>query len=58
MENVNDIQSNGENDTIRDEIINLKECENEDDIWNENNKMYCPDFTDGDFFYGNYYNAK
>jgi len=36
-----------------DEVIPIKECTDfVDDIWNVNNKIYCPDFDSNTFFFG------
>ena len=45
----------GEVIDVKDEIIDLKECtEGETDMWSTNLKIYCPDYKDDQFLYGDY----
>jgi len=37
-----------------DEIVPLKECNEKRDIFSENYRIYCPDFNDNHFIYGDY----
>ena len=44
----------------KDEVIKLKECASPygASIWNRNYTNYCPDFSDEDFLYGDFYSPK
>jgi len=48
-----DTEGNLDNPII-DEVLNIKECDDEEsyeDIWNANHRKYCPDFKQEDFLY-------
>ena len=47
----------GDNEELEDKIVPIKECDSlkYSDAWTAGNIMYCPDFNDDHFFYGDYY---
>jgi len=52
MDNVFDYFDKTHKD-VRDEIIPLKVCnEHYGDEWNKDFKVYCPDFRESDFMFG------
>jgi len=38
----------------KDEIIELKECNEKADAWSVNHQVYCPDYKEDHFIYGDY----
>ena len=58
MDNMFDYQDRIQ-DPIRKEFLDLKECsETESDTYSSDVKIYCPDWTDDDFLFGDYYSEK
>ena len=45
---------------IKDEIIPIKVCTGTDyeDEWSSGSKIYCPDYRENDFLFGDYYSEK
>ena len=59
MDHRQDHHASGVANKVRDEIIPLKNCNSESDMWQAQNiTKYCPDFRKDDFIYGDYYSEK
>lgn len=46
---------------FEDKIIDLKDCDNDEpnhEVWSIGQHFFCPDYSDSDFLYGDYYQAK
>ena len=52
------MDDNGEIIDTVDEIIEIKECNEKIDNWSENLNIYCPNFEDHHFLYGDYTSDK